>query len=198
MRRFFKGLVLAAALPLAACFDADITADFTNTDEVKLDAIMTMGADIYQMAASMGEDPCEDGEGTENSDGSYTCAMLERRSLADLLAAMEDPENELGLGDGVDIVEMGNGNIKISFDLSEMTSDLPPEEERDEVAMMIGDALKGHAMTLTVVGKEIVETNGEVIRDGTAAQLAIPLETLFSSEAANLPDSFDVELVPGS
>ncbi|WP_138422309.1 hypothetical protein [Maritimibacter alexandrii] len=198
MRHFVKGLAFAAILPLAACFDADIRADFTNTDEVKLDAVMTMGAEIYQMASSMGEDPCEEGIGTENADGTYTCSMLERRSLEDLLMAMDDPDNDIGIGDGVTIEELDNGNISISFDLSEMTSDLPPPEEREQMAAMFGDSLEGHAMSLTVIGKEIVSTNGTIIRDGTAAELVIPLTIMFMPEPESLPSSFDVELVPGS
>lgn len=198
MRQFVKGLAFAAMLPLSACFDADITADFTNTDEVKLDAVMKMSAEIYQMAASMGEDPCDEGIGTENSDGTYTCSMLERRSLDELIAAMDDPDNDIGIGDGVDIQELDNGNVSISFDLSEMTSDLPPPEEREQMAAMFGDSLEGHAMSLTVIGKEIVSTNGDIVNGGKAAQLVIPLNVLFMPTPESLPTSFDVELVPGS
>jgi hypothetical protein len=197
MRHFLKALALSAILPLAACFDADVTADFTDTSEVKLDAVMTMGPEIYQMTQGMGEDPCEDGVGEVNADGSYTCSMIERRSLDELLTVMEDPENELGIGDGVSISELENGNIAISFDLSEMTSDLPPPEEREQMAAMFGDALQGHAMTIKVIGKEIVSTNGETLDDGTAAQLVLPLETMFMPTANAIPASFDVELVPG-
>ncbi|MAM63540.1 hypothetical protein [Maritimibacter sp. UBA3975] len=197
MRHFLKGLALAAILPLSACFDADVTADFTDTSEVKLDAVMTMGSEIYQMTQGMGEDPCEDGVGEVNADGSYTCSMLERRSLDALLAAMDEPDNDLGIGDGVTIAELDNGNITVSFDLSEMTSDLPPPEEREQVAAMFGDALVGHAMTITVIGKEIVSTNGEILNDGKAAQLVLPLETMFMPMADAIPESFDVELVPG-
>lgn len=197
MRHFFKGLAFAAILPLTACFDADISADFTDTSEVKLDAVMTMGAEIYQMAKSMGEDPCEDGVGAENPDGTYTCSMLERRSLDQLIAAQDEPNDDLGIGDGVTISELANGNISISFDLSEMTSDLPPPEEREQMAAMFGDALQGHAMSMKVIGKEIVSTNGEIIDGGKAAQLVIPLTVMFMPEPDSLPSSFDVELVPG-
>jgi hypothetical protein len=198
MRSWIKGLAFAAILPLSACFDADVTADFTNTDEVKLDAVMTMGAEIYQMAASMGEDPCEEGVGTENADGTYTCSMLERRSLEELIAAMDEPDNDIGIGDGVMIEELANGNVAISFDLSEMTSDLPPPDEREQMAAMFGDSLEGHAMSITVIGEEIVSTNGDVVNGGKAAQLIIPLTVLFMPERDSLPESFDVELVPGS
>lgn len=198
MRRFLAPLAFALTLPLAGCFDANVTADFTDTDEVKLDAIMLLGPEIYQMASSMGEDPCEDGEGTLNSDGTYTCAMYERRSLDELIAAMDDPTNELGIGDGVDVERLSNGNVAISFDLSEMTSDLPPPEEREQMAAMFGDAFAGHAITLTVRAKEIIETNGTMIDDGTATELVIPLEVMFASGVPDIPEHFDVVLVPGN
>ncbi|HBZ43441.1 MAG TPA: hypothetical protein DEO85_05135 [Maritimibacter sp.] len=198
MRGMFTGLALAITLPLAGCFDANVSADFTDTDEVKLDAIMIMGAEIYQMVASTGEDPCEDGEGTLNDDGTYTCAMYERRSLDELLAAMDEPDNELGIGDGVHIEEVADGNIFISFDLSEMTKDMPPAEERAQMSAMFGDAFDGHAMRLSVVAQEIIETNGTLSDDGTTATLEIPLNEMFSPEPPDLPDSFDVTLVPGS
>ncbi len=197
MRVLSPTVALALTLPLAGCFDVNVSADFTDTDEVRLDAIMTMDAQSYQMISSTGEDPCEDGEGTVNDDGSYTCAMYERRSLEDLLAAMDDPENDLGIGDGVDIEELDNGNLSVRFDLSDMTSDLPPEEERAQMSEMFGDAFDGHAISMSVVGEEIIETNGEISPDGTTASFDIPLSVMFSPEAPSLPESFDVELVPG-
>lgn len=197
MRRFVKGFVFAAVLPLAACFDADVTADFTDTDEVRLDAVMRLEAEVYQMIAGMGEDPCEDGVGAANADGSFTCTMSERRSLEQLLAAADDPDSELGVGEGMSIEELDNGNIAVSFDLSEMTSDLPPEDERAQVAAMFGDAFDGHAMTVTVAGRKIVSTNGEVVNGGKAARLVLPLSSLFMPETGVLPESFDVELEPG-
>lgn len=198
MRRTSMGLALAAVLPLAGCFDADVTADFTDTSAVRLDAVMTMDPEVYDLTQGMGEDPCEDGEGSVNPDGSFTCTMGDTRTLDDLLAAMDDPENDLGIGEGVEIRELDNGNISVSFDLSEMTEDLPPEEERQQVAAMFGDALAGHAMTLTVIGDQIVSTNGEILGDGTAARLVIPLTVMFDPVlAAELPQSFDTELVPG-
>lgn len=198
MRRFLAVASLALTVPLAACFDARVTADFTDTDEVKLDAFITMGPEIYQMISSVGEDPCEDGEGVENADGSFTCAMVDRRSLDELLAAKEDPENEFGLGEGVTIDQLDDGNLRVAFDISEMTSDLPPPSERAQMAAMFGDSFEGRAMVLNVVGEEIVETNGVISADGTTATLTIPMDILFAPTQPDLPASFETVLTPGN
>ncbi|WP_298493451.1 hypothetical protein [uncultured Maritimibacter sp.] len=198
MRRFLAGAVLALTLPLAGCFDADVTADFSDRDAVRLDAVMTMGADVYQMAKSTGEDPCKEGVGTENADGTYTCAQTEVRTLADLIAEANDPNSDLGMADGVSIEETADGNVRVTFDLSEMTADMPSEEERAQMAMMFGDAFVGHAITMRVTGEEIIETSGEIVDDGKTAQLVIPLESMFSVSGAAVPQEFDVVVRPGS
>ena len=198
MRRFLAGAALALTLPLAGCFDADVTADFSDRDAVKLDAVMTMGADVYQMAASMGEDPCKEGVGTVNADGSYTCAQSEVRTLDELIAEVGDPNSELGMAEGVSIEETADGNVHITFDLSQMTADMPTEEERAQMAMMFGDAFVGHAITMRVTGEEIIETSGEIVDGGKTAQLIIPLENMFSVSGAQVPQEFDVVVKPGS
>lgn len=198
MRRFTPAILLAATLPLAACFDADITADFSDTDAVRIDAIMTMGADTYQMVSATGEDPCEEGVGTINADGSFTCAMKEQRPLDELLEAMNDPDDEIGFGDGVEVARLDNGNLRVVFDLSDITADMPSREERVQMAAMFGDAFAGHAITMSVVGEEIVETNGTVSEDGTTARFALQLADMFSPTPPAIPETFHVTLVPGN
>ncbi|MBV7407758.1 hypothetical protein [Maritimibacter sp. DP1N21-5] len=197
MRRFLALAVLALTLPLAACFDADVTADFTDREAVRLDAVMTMGADVYQMAASMGEDPCKDGVGTVNADGSYTCAQSDVRTLEALMAEVADPNSDLGMSEGVSMVETPEGYVRVSFDLSDMTADMPSPEERAQMAMMFGDAFVGHAITIRVRGEEIIETSGEIVDDGKTAQLVIPLEDMFSSANPDVPEMFEVVVQPG-
>ncbi|MBV7379869.1 hypothetical protein [Maritimibacter dapengensis] len=197
MRSVLPGLALALTLPLAGCFDADVTADFTDREAVTLDAVLTIEAEGYQMIAGMGQDPCEEGVSKVNDDGSYTCTMTDQRTLEQLLAAMNDPEDELGIGDGITVTELNDGNLSVSFDLTAMTSDLPPPEERAQVAAMFGAAFDGHAITMSVVAEEIIATNGEISADGTTAKLVIPLTEMFSAGVPNVPNAFDVELVPG-
>ena len=196
MRHAFTGAVFALTLPLAACFDADVVADFNDPEAVRLEAVMQMAPDTYQLALSLGGDPCPEGVAEEHSDGSMTCTLREVRSLDELIALQDAPDNDFEFGEGISIEEFGGGLVAISFDLSEMFSELPPPEERAQASMMFGDAFDGHGVTMRVVGEEIISTNGEIVDGGTTARFYLPLELLFTGGPGDYPETFDVTLRP--
>lgn len=194
MRKFFALLFI---LPLAACFDADITIDFVDNDNAEMNAVMTMGPEFYAMVAQGGEDPCEEGVGEAQADGSFLCTISETGTIDDLIAEAnassdgDDMNSPTGdMTQGYSIERLDDETIKVSFDLTEMLSDSKPEEDMSEMAAMLRASFTGHAITMNVTGASVVETNGTVSEDGKTATFVIPLEKMLDDDPG-LPASFD-------
>lgn len=193
MRSFFSALSLTLVLPLAACFDVDMSMDFVGDDAVEGTMVMTASAEFYAMATSSGEPFC-DGVDEEHDDGSHTCTET-------LSGTIEEVLNDPDMSEGVTIERRDDGQIFVAFDLGDLTEDVaPPEDEgpeADEMKKMMAAAFVGHAITINVSGAEIIETNGTVSDDGKTASLTIPLETLVADET-DLPEAFETLLKPGT
>jgi hypothetical protein len=193
MRSFLSALSLSLVLPLAACFDVDMTMAFVDEDAVEGTMVMTASAEFYAMATSSGEPFC-DGEDEAHDDGSHTCTETFSGTIDEVL---NDPD----MGEGMSIERRDDGLLFVSFDLSDLTEDVaPPDEEgaeAEEMKNMMAAAFTGHSITINVAGAEIVETNGTMSDDGTTATLTIPLESLFAEET-ELPETFDTLLRPGT
>lgn len=192
MRRLLSLLSLTFLIPLAACFDVDVTVDFTGENNAEMTMVMVASPEFYAMSSSTGEDLCEGGEGVVEEDGSYVCTEVMSGTLDEILA---DPD----LGEGIALERRDNGQIYVAFDLADMTEDVGmPEDDTDaEMEAMMREAFEGHAIRITVRGAEIVETNGTISEDGTEASFEIPLTVLLEEEA-DLPETFNALLVPGS
>lgn len=195
-----KKLLLALLLmPLAACFDADMTFTIEDENNAKMHAVMRMGPELYGMIAASGEDPCDGGVGEAQADGGFICTFEESDSIDNIIADMKeggsDPENPMDMGDGFTLERLDNGNIKVSFDLASMNDDM--DEQGMDPQMMAGmmQAFTGRNITITVAGYEVVETNGVLAEDGKSATMQIPLAQLFAPEN-DLPASFDVVVDP--
>lgn len=196
MNKFTRFLPIVLALPLAACFDMDMTMSFPDADHAEMVSVMTASPEFYAMSTEGGgeDDLCDTGEGVVQDDGSYICTETHSGTIDELLA---DPS----LTEGMTLERRDGGQIFVAFDLASITSEMaPPEEEAgDAEAMkgMLADAFEGHAITINVVGSEIIETNGEISEDGTKSTFTIPLMTLLEDQP-DLPESFDTLLNPGS
>ncbi|WP_300515460.1 hypothetical protein [Aliiroseovarius sp.] len=195
MRKILATLFL---LPLAACFDADISISFLDNENAEMNAVMTMGPEFYAMMAQSGEDPCEEGVGEAQADGSFVCTISEQDTIDNLIAQVNAPADPTdadspttGMVQGYAIERIDADTVRVSFDLSEMFSDTKPEEGLGEMEEMLRASFQGHAITMNVSGAEIVETNGTVSGDGKTASFVIPLETLLDDDPG-LPSSFDV------
>ena len=195
MRKFLAALFM---LPLAACFDASISINFLDNENAEMNAVMNMGPEFYGMMAQSGEDPCEDGVGEAQADGSYICTIAEQDTIDNLIAeanAPSDPTNAegptTGMAQGYSIERLDGDTVRVSFDLSEMMNDSKPDEDLGDMEEMLRAAFQGHAITMNVSGAEIVETNGTLSEDGKTATFVIPLEKMLD-EDLGLPPSFDV------
>ncbi len=194
MKKLLFALLL---LPLAACFDADMTFTVNDDDTATMRAVMSMGPEMYGMIASSGEDPCEDGVGEVQADGGYICTIEETDTLdnivAELKQAQEGQEGPMDLSEGFTLERLDGGLVKVAFDLASLGEGAA--ESGMDPAMMgsMMQAFEGHGMTITVAGKEIVDTNGTVSDDGKSATMHIPLTAIMTQDAS-LPKSFDVTL----
>ncbi len=178
-------------LPLAACFDAEMTVLFPDQDTAEANMVMIASKEFYDMTVAGGEPFCEEGEEKKLEDGSYSCTTTITGAIDEVA---EDPE----IGDGLTIERRDGGLLFVSLDLTELTEDVtPPEEEGgEEMLAMMAEALSGHSISIHVGGKEIKETNGTLSEDGKMASFSIPLGKLFTGKA-DLPSSFDTLLEPG-
>ncbi|MDA5092755.1 hypothetical protein O2N63_01475 [Aliiroseovarius sp. KMU-50] len=196
MKKLFLALLI---LPLAACFDADMTLTIQDEENASMNAVMRMGPELYGMIAASGEDPCEEGVGEVQADGGYLCTIEETDTIDNIIAELKegssDPENPMDMGDGFALERLENGNIKIAFDLDSMSSDM--DQQGMDPQMMAGmmQAFTGRNITITVAGPEVVEANGVIAADGKSATMQIPLTILFAPEN-DLPDSFVVVIDP--
>ncbi|MCK8464695.1 hypothetical protein MUY35_12615 [Aliiroseovarius sp. S1339] len=190
-----KLLFLLLILPLSACFDADLAFVVHNDETATMSAHMKMGPELYGMIASSGEDPCKDGVGTQNADGSFNCLVTETDTIDNLIAKIEEESKNAAENSGIDpnqgvtIERMAGPFVKLSFDLAEMKR--TAAESGMDPAMMgaFQQTLQGHGIHMTIKGKEIVETNGTLSQDRTTAEIRIPLAALLQPDSS-LPDVF--------
>lgn len=191
MRSLRPLAALCLTLPLAACFDAEMTLTFPDQDNAQATMVMIASAEFYEMAASGGQPFCEDGIEARLEDGSYSCTETFTGTIDE---AINDPD----IGEGMTIERREGGLLFVSFDLQEVTSELEPPEEAggEEMMAMMAQAFAGHAITMNVTGSEIVETNGAVSDDRRTATFTIPLDQLITG-LDTLPSGFDVLLRPG-
>lgn len=193
MRRFLSRLSFLLILPLAACFDVEMSVNFIDDENAEGTMVMTASPEFYAMATSSGEPFCE-GVDTAQADGSHTCTETFTGTIEEI---MNDPD----MADGMTIERREGGMIYIAFDLGDLTEEVaPPEEEgaeAEQMKQMMMAAFVGHKIALNVSGSRIVETNGILSEDGKTARFEIPLETLLEPEK-NLPESFNALLIPGS
>lgn len=191
MRRLHPLASLLFTLPLAACFDAEMTLNFPDENTAEATMVMIASADVYEMAASGGEAFCETGKEDRLEDGRYSCTETFTGTIDE---AINDPD----IGEGISIERRDGGLLFVSFDLDQVTADLEPPQEAggEEMLAMMAEAFAGHAITMNIAGSEIVETNGTVSDEGRMATFAIPLDVLVTG-AETVPASFDVLLRPG-
>ncbi|HHS94163.1 MAG TPA: hypothetical protein ENK63_02320 [Rhodobacterales bacterium] len=193
MRRFLSALSLVFIVPLAACFDVDMSVNVVDDNTAEATMVMTASPEFYAMMTSSGEAFCE-GEETALDDGSHTCTETFSGSIDEVL---DNPD----MGEGMTFERRDGGLVFISFDLGDLSDEVTPPAEAggddEDMRQMMRAAFVGHHIKLSISGAEIVETNGTLSDDGKTAQLVIPLEGLMD-ETSDLPAGFDVLLKPGT
>jgi hypothetical protein len=198
MRRLLSVLSLSLIVPLAACFDVEMTMSLKDENSAEMTMVMVASPEFYAMSSEGGDDLCtEEGNGQLMEDGSYVCTETMSGTIDEIL---EDPD----MGEGVTVERRDGGLIYVAFDLTDLTEDMAPSEEEGMDGMegmeeMMREAFAGHGITINVAGAEIVETNGSISEDGKTATYKIPLTYMFDSGTeSDLPDTFSALVKPGS
>lgn len=176
----------ALALGLSACVDVDIDVALTSPTTARATMTQTMSADLYSMVKMAEESEgseggfCEEGNVTENADGSATCSIVEEGPFADL---------DLGQDEGgITFTDAGPGLVRIALSTADMTSELGVEEEMDEeTKQMMLSFFEGHNITVSFAGSEVTDTNMTRAADGRSASQVIPMLELING-TLDLPD----------
>jgi hypothetical protein len=174
---------VALTMGLAGCMDVSMEIDVTSETGGTATTISTMGADIYSMvkagAASedAGEGFCQE-EGSvlvENADGSATCTLIVEGDFAQIGGQGED---------GAKFEVVSPGVVKVSLSTESMKGELGNTEEDEQTKAMMQQFFEGHAITIRVKGKEVLDTNMDS-KDGVAEKV-IPFLDLING-TTNLP-----------
>jgi hypothetical protein len=177
--------VLALTLGLAGCMDVTMEIDVLTETTGKSTTTSVMGADIYAMMKSgagsddSSSDFCKE-EGatlTENADGSATCVLINEGPFADLNEG--DAKD-----DGAKFEVISPGVVRVAFTTEQMKGELGTEEQDAETKAMMAQFFEGHAITIRIKGKEILDTN--MTKSGNAAEVVIPFLDLING-AVDLP-----------
>ncbi len=174
---------VALTMGLAGCMDVSMEIDVTSETGGTMTTISTMGADVYSMVKAgasseeAGEGFCQEEGATlvENADGSATCTLIVEGDFAKIAGEDED---------GAKFEVVSPGVVKVSFSTESMKGELGATEEDEQTKAMMQQFFEGHAITIRVKGKEVLDTNME--RKDGAAEKVIPFLDLING-TTNLP-----------
>jgi hypothetical protein len=174
------GIVLLAA-GLAGCIDVTMDLEILSDTTARATTTSTMGADFYAMAkAGMAADSdgsdgfCQE-EGsvlTENADGSATCVLVEEGPFADLEVA----EGE----DAATFEVVSPGVVRVSFSTEDIKGEIGAAQQDEETKQMMQAFFEGHAITMRISGRQVVDTNMTIANGGKSAEMVIPFLDLIN------------------
>lgn len=182
MRRLLALLLLA--LPLSACFDADVTVDFKDTQTVEVASSHSMTRQLFDMSGKSPEDSCPDGQGTLTVD-SFTCRSSKTLTLDEFIAgaAKGADRPEAQLREAVKVERLGDTRLRLSFDPSGAMAEKPEAQEMKAMAGLMRAALAGHSIVLRIRAPKIEDTTGTLSPDGKQAEHVLPLTALLDGPA---------------
>ncbi|SMR82356.1 hypothetical protein SAMN04488030_2706 [Aliiroseovarius halocynthiae] len=191
-----KILFLLCLLPLSACIDAELTLKVEG-DNATVASVIRMAPEAYQMAASSGENLCEDGIGEKLDDGGYICSVEETGTIDEMIAELEkvkEKSDGMAPDETAQIERLADGNIRVSMDLGALKRQVSEGGLDPAMIAMLQQSFIGRRLQMEIVGN-IVETNGEKDMNGRKASLTVPLDKLLMQDPS-VPDSFITVVMP--
>jgi hypothetical protein len=185
--------VLALTVGLAGCMDVTMEIDVLTETTGKSTTTSVMGADIYPMMKASAGSEGSDSDGfckekgatlTENADGSATCVLVVEGPFAEL-------NGEEAKDDGAKFEVVSPGVVKVSFTTEDMKGELGADDSMDaETKAMMQQYFEGHAITIRIKGKEVLDTNMTKAGDGKSAEIVIPFLDLINGTVDLPPELY--------
>jgi hypothetical protein len=180
---------IALTVGLAGCMDVTMEMDILSETTGKATTTSVMAADVYAMmkAGASSEDNsegfCEETGATltENADGSATCVIIVEGAFDKLANA--------GTDDGAKFEVVSPGVVKVSFSTAEMKGQVGADDSQDEeTKAMMQQFFEGHAITLRIKGKEVLDTN--MTKTANGAEVVIPFLDLINGTVDLPPELY--------
>lgn len=182
--------ILALTAGLAGCMDVTMEIDVQTETTGKSTTTSVMGADIYAMVKSGAGGEGSDDDGfckeagatlTENADGSATCVLVVEGPFAEL-------NGKEAKDDGAKFEVVSPGVVKVSFTTEDMKGELGTDGQDEETKAMMVQFFEGHAITIRIKGKEILDTNMQ--KTDNAAEIVIPFLDLINGTVDLPPELY--------
>lgn len=170
-----RAVLMTSLLFLAGCMDVDMLFDFTGRNSGTTTAEMRMTRETFDMLEADTQEMCEGGTPTLN-DTEFRCVVTASGTIDDMVTGAGDFELE----DGISVERVGSDRVRVTVDFAVLTKDA----QSGATAPELRDLLVGHSFAFRVRGASVVETTGEISKDGTTASMTIPLEELLDPATA--------------
>ncbi|MBL4915798.1 hypothetical protein [Szabonella alba] len=187
MRRLL--LAAALALPLAGCFDADVTLDFKDAETVDTVMSFSMTRQLFDMGGKPPAEACADGRHELTTDR-FTCHTEKTMTVDEFIAeaetrAAESPVDRMR--EAALVERLADDRLRVTLDFAEMAQGGGDLQEMRAMAGMMRAALAGHSLVFRIRAPQIDETTGTLSEDGTEAEYILPLTAILD---ATPPASF--------
>jgi hypothetical protein len=180
-----KATVLGAALALSGCIDVDIDSRILGADTAQVSGYMSIERGMLDMMGGADEFcPAAEGGTIALSETIARCNIDRTGTFAEIFEADSDG------GPTPTIEDLGDGTVRVSFPLGDMTADTDEMRADPAMAAMFLPMLEGHSITMRISGVEILSTNGTLSADGTSAAYTINLAEIVTQDFS-VPEMFE-------
>jgi hypothetical protein len=192
--RFASPLVLAASL--TGCMDLTSEIEVLSDTSARSVSTLSLTQAVYSIVKQEQKDGgkaasdkpfcAEDGDVlAESADGGATCTSSKEGDFAAVAGSVSPKAGT------TTFTTVKPGVVRVAVSTETMTRGMARDQEdfktRDEQARkQMKAAYAGHAITIRIKGRKVIDTNMTITADGVA-QKVIPFESLIDG-SANLPD----------
>lgn len=175
-----------ASLGLTACIDVglEVVVQGENLGEAR--TVIAMDNQFYEMTKSQGGagDFCGEDGVLETGETAVTCTTILTGDFDTLMEKASESD-----GPQPTITLVSPGLVRVMFPTASLADEIGAGDllGDEETAKMMLEMFEGRAITLSISGGEIVDTNMTIAEDGRSASLVIPFVDLLSG-ALELPD----------
>lgn len=182
--RVLKIIAVGAVLAVGGCIDMEMDTAILGPDQARVSGFVQVPRGMLDMVGGT-DGFCAEEDGTlEMTETHARCNMLTEGTFAEVFEA--DTEGE----PTPTATDLGDGTVRVVFPMAEFTDGMNEMTAEPEMVAMFRPMMEGHAVTLSISGREIVSTNGMLSEDGTRASIRFDLTDLLEEETG-LPETFE-------